>query len=49
MELNENGMERKFCCGMWKMPEWNRMEDFKNGMKDILSYFHSNSILDFVH
>ena len=31
------------------MPEWNGMEDFKNGMKDHLSCFHTNSILDFVH
>ena len=27
----------------------NGMEDFKNGMKDNLPYFHTNSILDFVH
>ena len=27
----------------------NGMDDFKNGMKDNLSYFHTNSILDFVH
>ena len=47
MEWNEkwNGMERKF----WKMPEWNGMDDFKNGMEDNLPYFHTNSILDFVH
>ena len=34
-----------------KMPEWNRMEDFKNEMEDILPYFHTNfiPILDFVH
>ena len=26
----------------WKMPEWNGMEDFKNGMKDNLPYqFHT--------
>ena len=31
------------------MPEWNGMEDFKNGMEDNLSYFNTNSILDFVH
>ena len=30
------------------MPEWNGMEDFKNGMEDNLPYFHVNSILDFV-
>ena len=44
----ENGMERKFWYGIWKMPEWNGMEDFKNGMEDNLPYFHTNSILDFV-
>ena len=44
-----NGMERKFRYGIWKMPEWNEMEDFKNGMEDYLPYFHTNSILDFVH
>ena len=38
----ENGMERKFWYGIWKMPEWNRMEDFKNGMEDNLPYqFHT--------
>ena len=42
----ENGMERKFRYGIWKMPEWNGMEDFKNRMED---NFHTNSILDFVH
>ena len=41
-----NGMERKFRCGILKMPEWNGMEDFKNGMEDNLPYFHTNSILD---
>ena len=45
----ENGMERKFRYGIWKMPEWNGMEDFKSGMEDNLPYFHTNSILDFVH
>ena len=30
----ENGMERKFRYGVWKMPEWNGMEDFKNGIED---------------
>ena len=29
-------MERKFRYGMWKMPEWNGMEDLKNGMEDNL-------------
>ena len=43
-----NGMERKFRYGIWKMPEWNGMEDFKNEMEDNLPYFHTNSILDFV-
>ena len=38
----ENGMERKFRYEIWKMPEW-------NGMEDNLTYFHTNSILDFVH
>ena len=45
----ENGMERKFRYGIWKMPESNGMEDFKNGMEDNLPYFHSNSILDFLN
>ena len=31
------------------MPEWNGMEDFKNGMEDNLPYFHTTSILDFTH
>ena len=31
------------------MPEWNEMEDFKNGMEDNLPYFLTNSILDFAH
>ena len=42
-----NGMI--FRYGIWKMPEWNGMEDFKNGMEDNLPYFHTNSILDFAH
>ena len=42
-------MERKFRFGRWKMREWNGMEDFKNGMEDNLPFFHTNSILDFVH
>ena len=33
-----NGMERKFQYGIWKMPEWNGMEDFKNGMADNFPY-----------
>ena len=41
-----NGMKRKFWCGIWKMPEWNVMEDFKNGIEDNLPHFHTNSILD---
>ena len=44
-----NGMKRKFRYEIWKIPEWNGMEDFKNGMEDNLSYFHTNSILDFAH
>ena len=31
------------------MPERNGMEDFKNEIKDNLSYIHTYSILDFVH
>ena len=31
------------------MPEWNGMKDITNGMEDILRYFHTNFILDFVH
>ena len=42
-----NGTE--ILVGIWKMPEWNGMEDFKNEMEDNLPYFHTNSILDFVH
>ena len=34
---------------VWKMPEWNGIEDFKNGMEDNLSYFDTNSTLDFAH
>ena len=34
----ENGMEQKFRYEIWKMPEWNGMEDFKNGMEDNLPY-----------
>ena len=45
----ENGMKRKFCYRIWKMSEYNGMEDFKNGMEDKLAYFHTNSILNFVH
>ena len=51
MEWNRkwNKMERKFRYGIWKMPQWNGMEDFKNGMEDNLPYFHTSSILDFAH
>ena len=42
-------MERKFRNGIWKMPEWNGMEDFKDGMEDNLPYFHNNSVLDYDH
>ena len=42
-------MEREFRYGTWKMPEWNGMEDFKNGMKSNLLYFHTHSTLDFAH
>ena len=41
----DNRTEQKFRYGIWKMPEWNGMEDFKNGMEDNLPYFHTNSIL----
>ena len=35
-------MERNFRYRIWKMPEWNGMEDFKNGMEDYLPYqFHT--------
>ena len=44
-----NGMDRKFRDGIWKMPEWNGMEDFKNGMEGNLPYFRTSSILDFAH
>ena len=44
-----NGLKRKFRYGIWKMPEWNGMEDFNSGMEDNLPYFHTNSILNFVH
>ena len=27
----ENEIKRKFRNGIWKMPEWNEMEDFKRG------------------
>ena len=39
-----NGIEGKFWYGIWKMPEWNGMKDFKNGTEDNFSYFHTNSI-----
>ena len=42
-------MERKFRYGISKMPEWNGMEDFKNGMESNLPYFHTNSVQNFVH
>ena len=45
----ENEMEEKFWYEIWKMPEWNGMEDFKNGMEANLRYFHSNSMLNFAH
>ena len=39
---------------VWNMedarsPEWNEIEDFKNGMEDNFPYFHTNFILDLVH
>ena len=33
-----NGTE----ISVWNMPEWNGMEDFKNGMLDNLPYLHTN-------
>ena len=42
-----NGMERKFRYGIWKIPEWNGRFQEWNGRQS--SYFHTNSILDFVH
>ena len=43
-------MEWKFRYGIWKMPEWNGMKDFKKDeMEDNLPYFHTNSMLDFAH
>ena len=44
-----NGKERKFRYGIWKMPEWNEMKDFKIEMEDNLPNFHTNFIQDFVH
>ena len=51
MEWNgmENGMEWNGNFGMEYGRCQNGMEDFKNEMKDNLPYFHTNSILDFVH
>ena len=46
------GMEEKFRYGIWKMPEWNEMEDFKNVMENNFPYFHTNqfrTVLKFVH
>ena len=40
--LKWNRMQREFRYGIWKMPEW-------NGMEDNLPYFDTNSILDFAH
>ena len=45
----EDGMERKFRYGIWKMPEWNGMENFKNSKENNLPYFHTNSIQNFAH
>ena len=39
-----NGRE----ISVWNMEDA-RMENFKNGIEDNLPYFHTNSILDFVH
>ena len=42
-----NGTE----ISVWNMEDarMEGMEDFKNGMEDNLPYFHTNSILNFVH
>ena len=37
-------MERKFWYGIWKMPEWNGIEDFKNGMENI---FHTTMVISY--
>ena len=42
----KNGMEQKIWYGIYKMPEWNEMEDFKNKIEDNLPYFHTNFILN---
>ena len=34
-------MEQKFWYRIWKMPERDGMEDFKNGMESSLPYFHT--------
>ena len=39
--MEDEGMERKFRNGIWKMAEWRGMEDFKNGIEDDLPYFHT--------
>ena len=45
----ENGMERKFWYGIWKMPESNGRYQ-KCIMKDNFLFFHNNnSELEFAH
>ena len=42
MEWNRKWNGTEFRYGIWKMPEWNGMEDFKNAMEDNLPYqFHT--------
>ena len=36
-------MERKILYRIGKMPEWNGMEDFKNGMENNFPSFHTKS------
>ena len=36
-----DGMKRKFRNGIQKMPQWNGMEDFKNGIENDFPYFHT--------
>ena len=43
----EDGMERKFPYGIWKMPEWNAIKGFKNGWMTIFHTFNIHSILYF--
>ena len=44
-----NGMKRKFRYRKWKMPEWNGMENFKNGIRNNLPFFYINFIIGFAY